>query len=171
MMEQLYTPWRREYVTAGESKKIEGCVFCATFKDDVAGDRKNYLIYRGKATFVIMNIYPYNIGHLMILPHEHVSTLVDMSSEAQKEMMQLAAYFTNLLSKLMNSDGFNLGINVGRAAGAGIEDHLHMHLVPRWNGDSNFMSVIANTRVLPETLDDTYERIVNALKQQPPEIF
>jgi ATP adenylyltransferase len=167
-MEQLYTPWRKKYVTSGDQKKTEGCVFCASFNAQAEQDSKNYLVHRGKATFVIMNIYPYNTGHLMILPHQHVSTLAQLSPEAQSEMMEMATYFTDLLATLMNPDGFNLGINVGRSAGAGIEAHLHMHLVPRWNGDSNFMTVIGNTRVLPETLDETYERIVNSLKQQPP---
>jgi ATP adenylyltransferase len=115
-----------------------------------------------------MNIYPYNTGHLMILPHEHISTLAEMSELAQNEMISLATYFTNLLSELMKPDGFNLGLNIGRTAGAGIESHLHMHLVPRWSGDGNFMAVIGQTRVLPETLDETYERILTALKQNPP---
>jgi ATP adenylyltransferase len=166
-MEQLYTPWRKSYVTSN-NRNSEGCIFCACFKEVEEHDRENYLIYRGKSTFVIMNIYPYNTGHLMILPHDHISTLAEMSEEAQNEMISLATYFTDLLSGLMKPDGFNLGINIGRTAGAGIESHLHMHLVPRWSGDGNFMAVIGQTRVLPETLEETYERILTALKQNPP---
>ena len=168
-MEQLYTPWRKKYVTSHNSKETEGCVFCASFNDEAERDRANYLIYRGKATFTVMNIYPYNTGHLMILPHEHISTLVEMSPAAQTEMMKLAGYFTHLLFNLMQPDGFNIGMNIGRAAGAGLESHLHLHLVPRWNGDSNFMAVTGQTRVLPETLEETYDRILTALKQNPPE--
>jgi ATP adenylyltransferase len=167
-MEQLYTPWRKKYVTSNNSKETEGCVFCTSFNDEAAHDRANYLIYRGKTTFTVMNIYPYNTGHLMILPHEHISTLAETSQEAQIEMIKLAGYFTNLLFNLMQPDGFNLGMNIGRAAGAGLEAHLHLHLVPRWNGDSNFMAVTGQTRVLPETLEETYERISTALKQNPP---
>src|SRR5215510_3652953 len=117
-MEQLYTPWRKKYVMSHNSKETEGCVFCASFKDEAERDRTNCLIYRGKATFTVMNIYPYNTGHLMILPHEHISTLVEMSPAAQIEMIKLAGYFTNLLFNLMQPDGFNMGINIGRAAGA-----------------------------------------------------
>jgi ATP adenylyltransferase len=116
-----------------------------------------------------MNIYPYNTGHLMILPHEHVATLSAISAETRLEIMNFAAYFTDLLTELMHPDGFNVGLNLGQGAGAGIDGHLHLHIVPRWNGDSNFMAAIAVTRILPETLEDTYERIVNLLKKQPPE--
>src|SRR5688572_24303893 len=162
-MEQLYTPWRKNYVTS--NNKMEGCVFCACFKEVEEHDRKNYLIYRGKNTFVIMNIYPYNTGHLMILPHEHISTLAEMSEMAQNEMIRLATYFTDLLSGLMKPDGFNLGIDIRRTAGAGIDSDLHMRLVRRWSGDGSFMAVIGQARVLPETLGETYERILATLKR------
>jgi ATP adenylyltransferase len=115
-----------------------------------------------------MNIYPYNPGHLMVLPRQHVSMLVDVPREGQTEMMLLTSYFTQLLRKLMQPDGFNVGLNLGKAAGAGIESHLHMHIVPRWSGDSNFMTVVGETRVLPEELSDTYDRIMQQLKQWPP---
>ena len=168
-MDRLYTPWRMKYITSTH-QKIEGCIFCNKLAAETESDRENFVVYRGRSTFVMMNIYPYNTGHLMIIPQAHVSTLVDVAAEAQFEMMVLATYFTDLLSQLMNPDGFNLGFNIGRAAGAGIDDHLHLHLVPRWSGDSNFMPVIGETRVLPEELGDTYDKIVAALKQQPPEI-
>jgi ATP adenylyltransferase len=117
-----------------------------------------------------MNIYPYNTGHLMILPYDHVSLLIGMSAEAQCEMMRLASYFTELLTTVMRPDGFNVGMNLGRAAGAGIDSHLHLHIVPRWSGDSSFMAVVSNTRTLPETLEATYERIVAAMQQYPPQL-
>lgn len=156
-----------KYLTSTQ-KEPEGCVFCALLNDDPEHDRENFIVYRGKTVFVVMNIYPYNTGHLMIVPYEHVPTLPRVSERAQIEMITLTAYFTELLSQLMQPDGFNIGINISRAAGAGVDSHLHLHIVPRWAGDSNFMSVIGDTRVLPERLDDTYDRIMALLKKRPP---
>jgi ATP adenylyltransferase len=150
-------------------KKMEGCVFCNTLNDVIEHDRENYLVYRGPTTFTVMNIYPYNPGHLMVLPNQHVATLVEVSREAQLELITLTSYFTKLLSQVMNPQGFNIGLNIGQAAGAGIDSHLHLHIVPRWNGDSNFMPVTGNTRVLPEALEDTYDKIVAALQENPPD--
>jgi ATP adenylyltransferase len=169
-MERLYTPWRMKYITSTH-KKTEACVFCAGLAKGHNHDRENFILYRGRAVFVLMNIYPYNTGHLMILPYDHVAMLSEMSAETQYEMMALATYFTELLAQLMSPDGFNIGLNLGQAAGAGIDDHLHLHLVPRWSGDSNFMPVIGETRVLPEELGDTYDRIMTLLGKQPPEIL
>lgn len=169
-VERLYTPWRMKYITS-KKKKIDGCVFCGALNDAAEQDRENYLVLRGKTTFSIMNIYPYNTGHLMILPKMHVSTLIELSQETQCEMMVFATYFTQLLGGLMRPDGFNVGLNVGREAGAGIESHLHMHIVPRWNGDSNFMPVISNTRVIPETLEATYDKIMAGIQDTPPPTF
>ncbi|MBN1217960.1 MAG: HIT domain-containing protein [Anaerolineae bacterium] len=168
-MDRLYTPWRMKYVSSTQ-KKSEGCIFCDHLKADPAQDRANYLVYRGPTTFTVMNIFPYNTGHLMILPREHVGTLPEVPPPTQFEMITLTTYFTELLTELMHPDGFNVGLNMGRAAGAGIDGHLHIHLVPRWNGDSNFMPVIGETRVLPEELGDTYDKIVARLKEQPPQI-
>lgn len=169
-VERLYTPWRMNYITS-KKKKVDGCVFCAALNDGVEQDRENYLVLRGKTTFSIMNIYPYNTGHLMVLPQQHVSTLIELDPEVQCEMIGYATYFTKLLGDLMRPDGFNVGLNVGREAGAGIDSHLHMHIVPRWNGDSNFMPVIGNTRILPETLEDTYDKIMAGIQKTPPPIF
>lgn len=168
-LERLYTPWRMKYVTSTH-KKTEGCIFCDYLNADSDQDREHNLVYRGQTTFTMMNIYPYNTGHLMILPNAHVATLPEVAPAAQFEMMALTSYFTELLAKIFNPDGFNVGINIGRAAGAGLECHLHLHIVPRWSGDSNFMPVIGQTRVLPEELTETYDKIVALLKQQPPEI-
>ncbi len=156
-----------KYITSAPNKK-EGCVFCAALNDTSGHDRENYLLYRAKMAFAVMNLYPYNSGHLMILPQAHIATLSDVPFKVQVEIMALTAYFTKLLSQLMRPDGFNIGLNIGRAAGAGIDDHLHMHIVPRWNGDSNFMPVIGETRLLPEEVADTYDKIVTLLKKQPP---
>lgn len=165
-MDILFTPWRMKYITS--TKKSDGCVFCAALNADPDQDRDNFLLYRGQQTFAIMNIYPYNTGHLMIVPRQHVGTLPELSPATQFELISLASYFTGLLSQLMRPDGFNMGLNMGRAAGAGIDDHLHLHLVPRWSGDSNFMSIVGQTRVLPEELGATYDRIKALLSKNPP---
>ena len=167
-MERLYTPWRMKYVTSTR-KKTKTCVFCAGLTQGHSHDKENLILYRGRAVFVLMNLYPYNTGHLMILPYDHVATLSEVTAAAQYEMMALAAYFTELLTQLMGPDGFNLGLNLGQAAGAGVDDHLHLHLVPRWSGDSNFMPVVGETRILPEELGDTYDKIMTLLKKEPPE--
>ena len=158
-----------KYVTS-TPEKSKGCIFCNYLNADPQLDCEHHLVYRGQTTFTMMNIYPYNTGHLMILPNAHVATLSEVSPAAQFEMMALASYFTDLLTQVFNPDGFNVGLNIGRAAGAGIDSHLHLHIVPRWSGDSNFMPVIGETRVLPEALIDTYDKIVVRLNEQPPEI-
>ncbi len=163
MLERLYTPWRMKYIS--NQTKESGCVFCKAFNDEPTHDRANFLVYRGEHTFTMMNIYPYNTGHLLILPHEHVGALDKTSVAMQTEMMTLATYFTNILAKLFRADGFNLGMNLGKAAGAGIDSHIHFHIVPRWLGDSNFVSVIGETRVLPEELGNTYDKIIEAMNK------
>lgn len=164
--ERLYTPWRMNYITSSEKK--EGCVFCNALNEAVEADRENYVLYRGPEIFAIMNLYPYNTGHIMILPNQHVSTLAEISAETQVEIILLTTYFTELLTDLMKPEGFNVGINIGSAAGAGIASHLHVHVVPRWTGDSNFMTVVNQTRVLPETVDATYEKILSKIQENPP---
>jgi ATP adenylyltransferase len=165
--ERLYTPWRMKYVGSTRTE-TDDCIFCSKCSDDSGRDRENFLIYRGQTVFAMLNIYPYNTGHLMVLPYQHVASLVEMSLEMQVELINLITYFTELLTDLMRPDGFNVGFNMGRAAGAGIDSHLHVHIVPRWSGDSNFMPVIGETRVLPEELIDTYDRMVKWLKGRPP---
>ncbi|GIK43836.1 MAG: HIT family hydrolase [Chloroflexota bacterium] len=164
---RLYTPWRMKYVTATQVE-VDGCIFCTKCNEQHEHDRENFLVYRGQSVFAMLNIYPYNTGHLMLLPYHHVATLAEMSVEMQVELITLTTYFTELLTELMQPDGFNIGINIGRAAGAGIDSHLHVHIVPRWSGDSNFMPVIGETRVLPEELSGTYDRIVKLLNERPP---
>jgi ATP adenylyltransferase len=156
-----------KYITSAK-KKSDECVFCEALNSDPAKDRENLVVYRGKTVFVIMNLYPYNTGHMMIIPQPHAATLAQVLPETQFELIRLTSYFTELLTQVMRPDGFNIGLNIGRAAGAGIDDHLHVHVVPRWSGDSNFMTIVGETRVLPEELGDTYDRIVALLKKQPP---
>ena len=164
--ERLYTPWRMKYILSDKEK--DGCVFCNGLNATVADDRKNFIVHRAEKTFTILNIYPYNVGHLMVLPRRHISTLAELPRSTQFEMMLLVTYFSELLAELMKPEGFNIGVNMGKAAGAGIDAHLHMHIVPRWSGDSNFMPVLGQTRILPEDLGETYEKIVAKMKEMPP---
>lgn len=164
--DRLYTPWRMKYIVSG--KKNQGCVFCNALNSDVEHDRENFIVYRAEETFTIMNIYPYNVGHLMVLPRQHISAPSELSRNAQLEMMLLTTYFTEVLTELMHPEGYNVGMNIGKAGGAGIDTHLHMHIVPRWNGDSNFMPVLGQTRVLPEELENTYDKILATMAAMPP---
>ncbi|HEY3284912.1 MAG TPA: HIT domain-containing protein, partial [Armatimonadota bacterium] len=138
-------------------KAPEGCVFCV--KPAEEDDDRNHILYRGESCFVILNAFPYNSGHLMVIPYRHLSDLCDLSDAERQEMMQLAGRATEGLTRILGAEGYNVGMNLGRIAGAGIADHLHLHVVPRWNGDTNFMPVLADIKVLPEALEDTYRRL------------
>jgi len=143
--------------------KEEGCVFCnAQAKEDSA---ENLIAYRGKRAYVILNRYPYTSGHLMVNPFEHVSSLEELDSETRAEMMELTSQCTTVLKNIYKSQGFNVGVNMGEAAGAGVLGHVHIHIVPRWKGDTNFMSTVGGTRVLPEALEVTFERVRNEFKK------
>ncbi|HEY1866075.1 MAG TPA: HIT domain-containing protein [Candidatus Acidoferrales bacterium] len=158
-MDYLWTPWRYRYlVTAGRDDR---CVFCDAVAagDDVA----MLIVLRGKKNFVILNRFPYTSGHVMIVPYAHEATLTAVDSETLNEMMALAQRVQSALEELYHPEGYNLGLNIGRAAGAGIAGHLHLHVLPRWIGDTNFTTTIAETRVLPEELADTYTRLQRAL--------
>ena len=158
ILERLWAPWRIEYIM---SRKPPGCIFCdkpAENKDD-----DNLILHRGKYNFIIINAFPYNNGHMMVVPYRHTATLSGWSSEEQAELLQLADLAVELLKKTMRPDGFNLGINMGLVAGAGVADHIHLHVVPRWNGDTNFMPVISDTRVISEAWRATYEKLKEAL--------
>lgn len=146
----------------------DDCVFCQKLAEGTERDAESYILLRAEHTFAVLNLYPYNNGHLLVLPYEHVSSLEDLSLEVQAEMMHLVSYFSRLMRQAVNPDGFNVGINIGKAAGAGIDDHIHIHLVPRWRGDTNFMPVIAEMRVIPELLDDTYAKLRALIQQDPP---
>ncbi|MDR3708269.1 MAG: HIT domain-containing protein [Capsulimonadaceae bacterium] len=137
-----------------------GCIFCD--KPAQAIDAENLIVHRGERAFVLMNLYPYNNGHLMIAPYKHTSTLGELGEETMLEIMTLTVAAQQALGRAFGPHGYNIGMNLGRVAGAGIADHLHLHIVPRWNGDSNFMTVTGETRVLPEGLESTYQKILNA---------
>ena len=141
-------------------KEEQGCVFCAAL--DMNDGPGNLILYRGQESFVILNRYPYTSGHLMVVPYKHDASLEGLEAGTRSELMELAARMMTLLGKEYNAQGFNMGINVGEAAGAGIIEHVHLHVVPRWTGDTNFMSSLGETRVLPETLEETYQRLKKA---------
>lgn len=138
-------------------EKPEGCILCdkPKQKDDAA----NYILYRGERNFIIMNSYPYNPGHLMIAPYRHVANLEELTDEERREHFEMVSRSVKILREVFNPAGFNIGMNLGKIAGAGIDDHIHTHIVPRWQGDTNFMPVIADVRVIPEALAETYENL------------
>ncbi|MEW6686655.1 MAG: HIT domain-containing protein [Candidatus Edwardsbacteria bacterium] len=143
-------------------KTPKGCILCS--KPAEKNDKKNFVLFRGKKCFVMMNIFPYNNGHLMIAPYRHIANLEEMSAEEKLELMDVLSFSIKILNKVIKPEGFNAGINFGRVSGAGIEDHLHLHLVPRWSGDTNFMPIIANTKVVSEGLEETYKRLIKEFK-------
>jgi len=159
-MEYMWAPWRMEYIKA---EKPHGCIFCD--KPGQNSDRNNLILYRGDSCFVIMNYYPYNNGHLMIVPYRHVARLEHLSDSERYELMDLLSLCSTVLQHCMNPDGFNIGMNLGRVAGAGIDDHIHFHVVPRWNGDTNFMPVVGVTKVSPQGLIESYDQIKKQLDQ------
>ncbi len=149
-MERIWAPWRTEYIHAD---KGNGCLFCSAPKKDPKEAR---ILFSGPLSTVIINIYPYNNGHLMISPVRHVAKLEELTPEESIDIFRLMRHSTASLTKAINPDGFNVGMNLGRAAGAGIADHMHVHVVPRWDGDTNFMPVLSETKVISEHLDETY---------------
>ncbi len=153
-MKQLWAPWRIEYI---QMEKPKGCILCdkPKQKDDAA----NYILYRGDKNFIIMNSYPYNSGHLMIVPYNHTANLEELTSEERQEHFEIVSRSVKILKQAFNPDGFNIGINLGRVAGAGIDDHIHTHIVPRWQIDTNFMPVIADSKVINEALAETYKKL------------
>ena len=155
MNKLLYSPWRIDYIL---SEKDDKCVFCFPKEND----DKHYVVFRSKSCYVILNHYPYNNGHIMVIPNKHVSTLNELSEEENKELFEVVRLSEKILYNAYNPEGMNIGINEGKAGGAGIESHLHVHLLPRWDGDSNFMTSIGGCRVIP----DSYENTFSLLKEQ-----
>ena len=155
MKQRIWSPWRMKYIENHEQKI--GCIFCQAVEqhDDLA----NLVLFRGRLAFVILNRFPYTTGHLMVVPFAHCATLNMLDVATRAEMIELVNTANLVLIKAYNPDGFNIGANIGSAAGAGVADHVHIHVVPRWVGDANFMSTLGDTRVLPETLEDTYNRL------------
>jgi len=159
-MRTLWAPWRIEYI---RSPKHDGCIFCDFPKEN--RDRERLILHRGKYSFVIMNNYPYNPGHVMIAPYRHVGRWEELWEEELVDMMRLTQLMVKAIKMTMHPDGFNIGVNIGSVAGAGVVGHVHVHVVPRWNGDTNFMPVISDTKVIPQALHETYDELRSVIEQ------
>jgi ATP adenylyltransferase len=155
MMERLWTPWRSEYVTKADDG--DGCIFCDHLAE--GDDEKANILYRGETTFVILNAYPYNTGHLMVAPVRHIGELSELDADERHELFDVMCRSIEVIRDAMSPHGFNTGMNLGRVAGAGLPGHLHVHVVPRWGGDTNFMPIVGQTKVLPELLTDTAAKL------------
>lgn len=158
LMDKLWAPWRISYV---KSTKKRGCIFCVRKKHK----KNSFIVEHGQFCFVILNIYPYNNGHLMIAPYRHINDVRLLTQEEWQEMLVLTKKYENYLDIILHPNGFNFGINIGRAAGAGVKGHIHMHIVPRWIGDSNFMTTVSNTKVISQGLKDLYKRLKQCKKK------
>lgn len=159
-LRRIWAGWRMGYILG---EKAEHCVFCE--KLHAGDDATHYVLDRGEKVALMLNLYPYVNGHMLVVPYEHVADLAELDDETLSEMMRMTTKGLRLLRTAMNPHGFNVGVNLGEAAGAGIEDHVHIHIVPRWQGDTNFLSVFGDVRVIPEWLADTYSKLLAALRQ------
>ena len=157
MPETLWTPWRMGYIVG---KRPKGCLFCLKQKEPPQKDRENYILHRGQGCFIMMNAFPYTNGHLMIAPYAHTASPEELEPAVRHELIDLTGLSVATLRQTINPQGFNIGMNIAEVAGAGVADHLHVHVVPRWRGDTNFMSVLADTRLIPEALEATYDRLL-----------
>ncbi len=159
-MDVLWAPWRMDYILSGD--KMPECIFCTD--ENRAADRERLILFRGRYTLIIMNRYPYVNGHLLVAPIRHVSGLNLLSDEEKLDLLTVVSESMEILKRVMNAEGFNAGLNLGRVAGAGIEDHMHFHIVPRWHGDTNFMTVLGDVRIIPEHIRSTYEKLLPAFR-------
>lgn len=163
-MEKLWAPWRVKYITK-VIKGPKGCVFCNIFKEKKCEDKKNFVIARTKYAYSVLNIYPYNNGHVLIVPNRHVNDFSKLKREERDDLMDLLEVTKVLLDGIMHPDGYNVGINFGKAAGAGFPDHMHIHIVPRWVGDVNFMPVTGHTKVISQSLKSLHDKLLKAYKK------
>ena len=159
-MDVIWAPWRMEYL---EGDRMKDCIFCVAAAD--REDSRRHVLYRGQHAFIIMNRYPYTSGHLMVAPYRHLSQMEELDGEEMAELMALARKGVKALKKGYRPQGFNIGINIGAVAGAGIEAHIHLHVVPRWKGDTNFMPVLGSARVMPESLESTYKKLAEYINE------
>ena len=157
-MKQMWTPWRMEYIRRA---KMPGCVFCEML--EAADDRAQLILHRGELAFLVLNKYPYNNGHMMAVPYRHVDTLELLSPQESAGMMAIVNLGLQALRRAARPEGFNIGVNIGQSAGAGVLDHVHTHIVPRWGGDANFMPVLAEVRLIPQSLEETYDELREAV--------
>jgi ATP adenylyltransferase len=158
-MDKLWAPWRTQYVTK-DIRETKGCVFCRLLKEKK--DTKNFILKRTKKSFSILNIYPYNVGHLMVIPLRHIKDIRLLTVEEREDLFGLLGQTQDLLDEVLNPGGYNIGINIGKVAGAGFPGHVHIHVVPRWKGDANFMGVTAETRVISQSLESLYKKLAYA---------
>lgn len=161
-MNHLWSPWRMEFIEDLRNR-TGGCIFCELKAP--GDDRARLVLYRGSTCYVLMNKYPYNNGHVLIIPYKHTGSLSDLSREEHSEMMFMSSKSVDILGDALEADGFNCGFNIGKAAGAGIVEHVHLHVVPRWVGDNNFLPIIGDTRSMPEYLEATYDRLIDGFKK------
>jgi ATP adenylyltransferase len=165
-MDKLWAPWRSRYVASAAKDPDPECIFCDKLQADAGRDPENYLLVRTERCFVILNLYPYNNGHLLVAPKRHVGDIEELTADEKLELFEVTGWMVRVLRRAFSPDGFNIGINVGRVAGAGIPGHFHIHIVPRWNGDTNFMPVLGDVKVISEGLDDTYRKLRAALEEE-----
>ena len=165
-MERLWAPWRIKYITAGTIDGDE-CFLCEKQKS-ADKDDENFILYRGEYCYALLNTFPYNNGHLMIAPYRHIGEFCELSDAELLESMIISQLAVDAITRAMGAQGFNIGYNIGRVAGAGRADHIHLHIVPRWNGDTNFMPIIGDTKVLSEALEGTYEKLLPYFRRQMP---
>lgn len=158
----LWAPWRMQFIEDLRNKR-QNCIFCEML--EAGDDRERLILHRGETSYVMMNRFPYNNGHLLIVSNRHIAAIKDLNSKEYEEIMNLAGQSVEIMTQAINAEGFNCGINLGRSAGAGIKDHIHMHVVPRWVGDTNFLPVISDTRSMPEYLTATYDRLIDGFKK------
>jgi len=160
-MERVWAPWRMTYIT--NTQQEDGCIFCQAWEDN--DDRQRLVLLRAKHSMTMLNRYPYTCGHLMVAPLRHTAEMNDLSEDELLGLTLAVRQATELLRHVASPNGFNIGMNLGKAAGAGVEEHMHIHIVPRWNGDTNFMTVTGDVRVIPEGLMEAYDRLYNGLKE------
>ncbi|MFC1846820.1 HIT domain-containing protein [Chloroflexota bacterium] len=156
-MDYLWAPWRIEYIKIAKEEAAQGCILCSKPADK--NDRKNLILHRGKHSFIIMNAYPYNSGHIMVVPNRHTANLEDLGDTERNELFGLVSRSIAVMKQVFNAEGFNVGMNLGHIAGAGIDSHIHIHVVPRWAGDTNFMPVTGDIRVVSEAILETYDKL------------
>lgn len=154
MIQPMWAPWRLEYIL---KKKTSNCIFCDMLKDD--RDRENLILYRSSQGFVIMNLFPYNNGHLMVVPYRHVFSITELADDELLDLMKMTQHSVSCLKAALMPEGYNIGVNIGKVAGAGIEEHLHFHIIPRWVGDTHFMAALTEVRVIPEHVQSTYDKL------------
>ena len=161
-MKNLWSPWRSKYIESFKDEQSDGeCIFCQAVEKEIS-DFNNLVVHKAKNIFVMLNLYPYNNGHMMIVPKRHIGKLQDITSEESKELMEQIILAENVLNEVYKPQGFNVGANLGRAGGAGIKDHIHFHIVPRWNGDTNFMPVIGEVKVISQDLAELKRKLIDA---------